>query len=104
MNKKYISINKEIFQVYDLDNGACTVRPDKESVEYVVAWNRKTKPFILDTKSRVETYHTASNLNEAYKLNTNCTKTIEDAIKWVSHLEENCKVRFEEGVLEGRLK
>ena len=66
--------------------------------------NRKTKPFILDTKSRVETYHTASNLNEAYKLNTNCTKTIEDAIKWVSHLEENCKVRFEEGVLEGRLK
>ena len=52
----------------------------------------------------VETYHTASNLNEAYKLNTNCTKTIEDAIKWVSHLEENCKVRFGEGVLEGKLK
>ena len=49
MNKKYISINKEIFQVYDLDNGACTDRPDKESVEYVVAWNRNTKPFILDT-------------------------------------------------------
>ncbi|MBW2985429.1 hypothetical protein KY313_02125 [Candidatus Woesearchaeota archaeon] len=104
MNKKYISINKEIFQVYDLGNGACTDRPDKESVEFVVAWNRHTKPFILDTKSKMDTYHTVSNLKIAYKVDTNCTKTIEDAIKWVSHLEENCKVRFEKGVLEGKLK
>ena len=104
MNKKYISINKEIFQVYDLGDGICTDRQNKNSFEYVVAWNKNTKPFILDTKSEKDTYNTAKNFNFAYDLSTNCTKTKEGAIKWVSFLENECKDRFEDGVLEGRLK
>ena len=102
MKTKDMKINGDIYQIYDMRNGAYTCFPNQGSCEYVVAWNKNTKPFIMDTKSKLNTYNTVKNFSKAYKLNTNCTKTLEGAIEWVSNLEENRKDRFEKGVLEDK--
>ena len=85
-----------------MENGAYTCFPKKKSFEYVVAWNSKTKPFIMDTMGTKDTYHTAINFRDYYKLDTNCTATLEEALNWVSELENNRKQIFEKGILEDK--
>jgi hypothetical protein len=99
MKIKNIKINGDPYQIYELDNGVYTSIGNKDSVDYIVAWNEITKPFILDTKSKLETSSSVRNLVSAYNLSTNCTSNLEEAMEWISHLEENCKDRFKDGVL-----
>ena len=95
-----MKINGNPYQLYELDTGVYSNSHAKSSVDYIVAWNKNTKPFILDTKSKIETSHSVRNLVSAYNLSTNCTSNLEEAMDWISHLEENCKDRFNKGVLE----